>query len=171
MNSKLFENYGKNQKEKANFTEDYINSLSSRKPLSQQPTQPDATLAPRQKAPLSSPCTPLTLQTQQQAPLQQMPPGQVPSRQPPFSQQPPMGQLPDMEGPPSATDYTYIPGYLKSIIGKTIRAEFVLGTNIFTDRTGKLIEVGTNYFVLQELTGNLVMCDLYSVRFVTILNV
>lgn len=74
------------------------------------------------------------------------------------------------QGPPPATDRSYIPGYLSSIIGKNIRAEFVLGSNILTDRTGILREVGSNYFVLEDyITHARVMCDLYSVKFVTTL--
>ena len=72
------------------------------------------------------------------------------------------------QGPPPVTDYGYIPGYLLSNIGKFVRAEFIVGTNQFMDKSGKLLEVGINYFVLQEFnTNNKIMCDLYSVRFVT----
>jgi hypothetical protein len=74
------------------------------------------------------------------------------------------------QGPPPATDKGYIPAYLERNIGKNVRAEFVLGTSNFTDRTGKLIEVGVNYFVLEDANSRTnIMCDLYSVKFVTIL--
>ena len=69
-------------------------------------------------------------------------------------------------GPPSVMDPGYIPGYLKTQIGKRVRAEFVFA-NLYLDKTGVLKDVGYNYFVLEEVTGAMVMCDLYSARFVT----
>ena len=72
------------------------------------------------------------------------------------------------QGPPPVTDRWYIPGYLMENIGSMIRAEFYVGSAMYTDRVGKLLEVGVNYFVLEEvISGNRVMCDLYSVKFVT----
>jgi len=74
------------------------------------------------------------------------------------------------QGPPPATEQGYIPAFLASNIGKNVRAEFVLGTGMFTDRTGKLIEVGVNYFVLEDVNSRThIMCDLYSVKFVTLI--
>ena len=74
------------------------------------------------------------------------------------------------QGPPPATDRSYIPGYLAANLGKNVRAEFVLGTGFYTDKTGILREVGTNYFVLEDYISHArIMCDLYSVKFVTTL--
>ena len=74
------------------------------------------------------------------------------------------------QGPPPSTEKGYIPYYLASNIGKNVRAEFIIGSNQYTDRTGVLIEVGINYFVLNDVNSRTnVMCDLYSVKFVTIL--
>ncbi|MBC7765756.1 MAG: hypothetical protein H7Y41_04645 [Hyphomonadaceae bacterium] len=82
----------------------------------------------------------------------------------------PVQPPPTHQGPPPITDYSYIPGFLKSMIGKSVRCEFIIGTGTFTDRTGILIEVGVNYFVLRDVNSNTItMCDLYSVRFVTAL--
>lgn len=73
------------------------------------------------------------------------------------------------EGPPPVMNKNYIPGYLTSLIGKVVRAEFIVGTNSFLDKAGRLIEVGVNYFVLEDLlSGALIMCDLYSVKFVNV---
>lgn len=73
----------------------------------------------------------------------------------------------DIPGPPSVMDPGYIPGYLKTLIGKRIRAEFVF-ENLYLDKTGIMREVGYNYFVLEDnTTGAMIMCDLYSTRFVT----
>ncbi len=79
------------------------------------------------------------------------------------------GMMPgDQQGPPPSTGREYIPGYLSSLIGKNVRAEFLLGGSVYTDRTGIVREVGVNYFVLEELVSHaLIMCDLYSVKFVT----
>lgn len=74
------------------------------------------------------------------------------------------------QGPPPATDRSYLGGYLAKNIGKNIRAEFLLGTSILTDKAGILKEVGVNYFVLEDYISRArIVCDLYSVRFVTIL--
>jgi hypothetical protein len=73
------------------------------------------------------------------------------------------------QGPPPVSDIGYIPYYLESNIGKNIRAEFVIGTS-YVDKTGKLIEVGVNYFVIEDFNSRThIMCDLYSVKFVTVL--
>jgi|GEM_PF-684644 len=78
--------------------------------------------------------------------------------------------IPVQEGPPPATEEGFIPAFLRRNIGRYVRAEFILGTNQYTDRTGRIIEVGTNYFVLEDVNARTeVMCDLYSVKFVTIL--
>jgi len=74
------------------------------------------------------------------------------------------------QGPPPSTTPGYIPYYLKSLIGKNVKAEFLLGTSQFMDKTGILREVGINYFVLEDYVSRArIMCDLYSVRFVTTL--
>jgi len=72
------------------------------------------------------------------------------------------------QGPPPVMDREYIAGYLNTQIGKRVRAEFAISTGLYLDKTGILKEVGVNYFVLEDLvTRANIMCDLYSVRFVT----
>ncbi len=74
------------------------------------------------------------------------------------------------QGPPPVMNREYIPGFLAENIGKNIRAEFIIGTNQYVDKTGRLLEVGVNYFVIEDyLTRARIMADLYSVKFVTIL--
>ncbi len=74
------------------------------------------------------------------------------------------------EGPPPSTEPGYIPNYLARNIGKNVRAEFVIGNSQYIDKTGEIIEVGINYFVLDDINSHThVMCDMYSVKFVTIL--
>lgn len=62
----------------------------------------------------------------------------------------------------------YIAGYLSTQIGKLVKVEFLIGNNI-TDRTGVLVKVGVNYIILRpiDIVGSL-LCDLYSIKFVTI---
>lgn len=76
----------------------------------------------------------------------------------------------NQQGPPPSTERGYIPYYLTSNIGKNVRAEFIIGSSQYTDKVGRLIEVGINYFVLEDVNSRThIMCDLYSVKFVTIL--
>ncbi|MGE4354331.1 MAG: hypothetical protein AB7D36_09630 [Oscillospiraceae bacterium] len=77
--------------------------------------------------------------------------------------------LPDtQQGPPPSTEKGFIPYYLTTLIGKNVRAEFIIGNNQYVDKTGIMHEVGINYFVLHDVNSNTyIMCDLYSVKFVT----
>lgn len=73
--------------------------------------------------------------------------------------------------PETLVDPTFVPGYLYTQIGKVVRVEFLIG-NTVTDRVGKLIEVGASYILLQDFSGaSTTMCDLFSIKFVTIVNV
>ncbi len=74
------------------------------------------------------------------------------------------------ETPVTVQSPYFTAGFLKNFIGKNVRVEFVLGTaGATTDRVGTLLEVGASYIVIQPLlTDDLLMCDLYSIRFVTI---
>ena len=74
------------------------------------------------------------------------------------------------QGPPPVTEADYIPGYLASMIGRNIKAEFVVGTNQYVEKVGMLLNVGVNFFVLLDVNSRTtVMCDLYSVKFVTVI--
>jgi hypothetical protein len=71
---------------------------------------------------------------------------------------------------PPAAEKGYIPYYLTQNIGKSVRAEFIIGASQYVDKTGVISEVGVNYFVLDDINSRTrTMCDLYSVKFVTIL--
>lgn len=75
-----------------------------------------------------------------------------------------------MAMPETLMSATYVPGFLRTQIGKPIRVEFYIGTQM-TDRVGKLVEVGASYILLEEFSGNAtIMCDLFSIKFVTIVN-
>jgi hypothetical protein len=72
--------------------------------------------------------------------------------------------------PETLRDTTYVPGFLRSQIGKTVRVEFYVG-NAMTDRVGVLVEVGASYILLREFSGAAtIMCDLFAIKFVTIVD-
>lgn len=79
---------------------------------------------------------------------------------------------PDFEmepGAPVQQSIAYTQGFLRSQIGQNVRVEFLIGTGMTTDRIGRLLEVGISYIVLQPTdTDDLLMCDIYSIKFVTI---
>lgn len=63
----------------------------------------------------------------------------------------------------------YVSGFLKNYIGKNMRVQFLIGENTLMDRTGRLIDIGASFIVLQPVgSDDLLMCDLYSIKFVTI---
>ncbi|MCR4436272.1 MAG: hypothetical protein QHH06_15160 [Clostridiales bacterium] len=63
----------------------------------------------------------------------------------------------------------YTAGFLRTQIGRSMRVDFLIGSNNITDRSGTLVGVGASYILLrQESTGEIIMCDLYSIKFVTI---
>jgi hypothetical protein len=72
---------------------------------------------------------------------------------------------------PSTVENTFFtPGFLRTQIGRRMRVEFLLGTNLLTDRTGTLVAVGASYIVLKLVdSDDLMMCDIYSIKFVTII--
>lgn len=61
----------------------------------------------------------------------------------------------------------YLNGFLRTQIGKYIRVEQLIGSNIIEDRYGYLIGVGINYILLQELgTGNVSALDYYNIKYI-----
>jgi|GEM_PF-924109 len=83
----------------------------------------------------------------------------------------PVQTAPLSEQVPSTLQNTFFtPGFLRTQIGRRVRVEFLLGTNLLTDRTGTLVAVGASYIVLRLVdSDDLMMCDIYSIKFVTIL--
>ena len=132
-------------------TRDYSKGLLS----SHGPATGQQSTAPSQHGATTSPGT-TSAQQRQQDPTSPLPMQQEP--------------IMDMQGPPPATEEGFIPAYLRRNLGKNVRAEFIIGTSQYTDRIGRLIEVGINYFVLEDVNSRThIMCDLYSVKFVTVL--
>lgn len=74
-------------------------------------------------------------------------------------------------GSPTTLGIEYTQGFLRTIIGKRIKATFLIGTDSLTDRTGILQEVGISFIVLRDTNSNLnTLCDIYSIKFVVIFN-
>lgn len=85
----------------------------------------------------------------------------------------PTVQMPTaQEIPPTLESPIYTPGFLRTQVGKKMRVEFLIGTTgPLVDRTGTLIAVGTSYILLEPIESDDVMlCDIYSIKFVTILH-
>ncbi len=81
-----------------------------------------------------------------------------------------MNDMMNRQGPPPVMNVEYIAGFLKQNIGRNVRAEFPLSSGFYIDKAGILREVGVNYFVLEDYISHArILCDLYSVKFVTIL--
>lgn len=74
------------------------------------------------------------------------------------------------EAPSTVQSPYYTAGFLRNFLGRSMRVEFLIGTSgALVDRVGVLVEVGASYIVLRPLlSDDLVMCDLYSIKFVTI---
>ena len=75
----------------------------------------------------------------------------------------------NQNSPEILTNNIYPPAFLREQIGKLMRVEFLIGTNNLTDRIGILEDVGASYILLRSVeSNNLVYCDIYSIKFVTI---
>ena len=75
-----------------------------------------------------------------------------------------------METPTTVESPYFTAGFLRNFLGKNMRVEFLVGTTgPLVDRIGVLVEVGASYIVLRPyLSDDLLMCDLFSIKFVTI---
>lgn len=75
----------------------------------------------------------------------------------------------DSKTPEILTNPIYTPAFLREQIGKLMRVEFLIGTNNLVDRIGVLEDAGASYILLRSIeSDNLVYCDIYSIKFVTI---
>ncbi len=60
---------------------------------------------------------------------------------------------------------------LQSSIGFYVVCDFLIGTQNIETRDGILYQVGTNYITLyQQSLNRYIVCDLYSLKFITIYN-
>lgn len=116
-------------------------------PLQQQPVQPTQPMLPPQPF-------------QQSQPYQQ---GQTYQQVQPYAHQ----GMTFQQGPPTTTNIGYTPAFLRTQIGRNVKVEFLIGTNMVVDREGTLVEVGIDYIILQETeTDDYLLCDMYSIKFV-----
>lgn len=61
----------------------------------------------------------------------------------------------------------YMNGFLRTQIGRPCEVEFQVGSNSMVVRSGRLIAVGINYILLQEIeTNDVLTCDFYGIKFV-----
>lgn len=73
--------------------------------------------------------------------------------------------------PETLTNSIFTPAFLRNYIGKLVKVEFLIGTSNMQDRIGILLEVGASYIVLRSVQdSNLLYCDIFSIKFVTISN-
>jgi hypothetical protein len=88
----------------------------------------------------------------------------------PAASMPQTGTWPPGAQPPATTyDVQYLNQFLSTQIGRQVTIEFLIGTNTFTDKSGTLLAVGTNYVLLQETNSDdIVACDFYNIKFVKI---
>ena len=75
----------------------------------------------------------------------------------------------NQNSPEILTNNIYTPAFLREQIGRLMRVEFLIGTNNLTDRIGILEDVGASYILLRSIeSNNLIYCDIYAIKFVTI---
>ena len=93
---------------------------------------------------------------------------------PPYVGAPLTGAAPTTQSavqpPQTVQNPYYTAGYLRNFIGRDVRVEFLIGTGgTLMDRIGKLLEVGASYIVIRPIRSNdTLICDLYSIKFVTV---
>jgi hypothetical protein len=75
----------------------------------------------------------------------------------------------DQQGETPIMDIEYTQGWLRTQIGKRVKIEFLIGTNMLIDREGTLTDVGISYVIINEVeTDDLLLCDIYSIKFVRV---
>jgi hypothetical protein len=69
-----------------------------------------------------------------------------------------------------ACNSNYLQEYLKLMIGRLVKIDFLIGIDTLITKEGILKDVGTDYIVLEMLQSNdLLTGDLYSIKFVQII--
>jgi hypothetical protein len=60
----------------------------------------------------------------------------------------------------------YMNGYLRTQIGNYVEVEFLVGSTNIVTKFGRLIGVGLNYILIEDLTtGDILSCDFYNIKF------
>lgn len=71
--------------------------------------------------------------------------------------------------PESLKNTAYMPAYLSKHLGKLVRVELLIGNELH-QRIGILMTVGAGFIVLRFKNNATLVCDLKSIRFVTIIH-
>ena len=81
-----------------------------------------------------------------------------------------MNKQPIGGSPKNSDNSLYLQEYLKTIIGRFVKADFLIGNDNLISKEGILKEVGTDYIILEMIQSNdLLSCDIYSIKFVQII--
>lgn len=60
----------------------------------------------------------------------------------------------------------YLNGYLRTQIGHYVEAVFLIGSSNISTMPGRLVGVGLNYILIEDLTtGDVSACDFYNIKF------
>lgn len=136
------------------------------------PFQTTQQIMPQQGSPLPSLPTGVPLGTPSATAVPTAPQGTVSGTQqavPGFTQAPGSFTMSPEQMPVTVASPLYTPGFLRTQIGKRMRVEFLIGTSNLTDRSGTLVAVGASYIIIRLIdSDDLMLCDLYSIKFVTI---
>lgn len=94
-----------------------------------------------------------------------LPTGPSPTPITPGALMPPPGP----QTPQTLQSTMFTPGFLRTQIGRQVRVEFLIGTNgPLVDRIGTLLGVGASYILLRPTdTDDVLLCDIFSIKFVT----
>ncbi len=66
----------------------------------------------------------------------------------------------------SSDSLQYMNGFIRTQIGRTVKVDFLIGTNTLVDKTGTLLGVGANYILINETeTDDITVCDFYNIKF------
>ena len=76
-------------------------------------------------------------------------------------------EIDNQRAPETVTNALYTPAFLRQHIGKLVRVEFLIGTTYLEDRT-RDISRGWSKLYRSIQDANLLYCDIYSIKFVTI---
>lgn len=87
-----------------------------------------------------------------------------------FSQVPPTNDFDELSGI-AQSQTMMLAEQLQTSIGYYVSCDFLIGTQIIETRDGILAKVGTNFLTLyQPNLERYIVCDLYSLKFITIYN-
>lgn len=68
------------------------------------------------------------------------------------------------------SDLKSLQSYLKTMLNRFVKADFLIGNDNLISKEGILKEVGSDYILLDMIDSNdLLLCDIYSVKFVQII--